>query len=66
VTSLELAIKALAQQWAVEGRRAESERTKRDLDQRIFALEVLCVRLGYERLEVDLELLRGEVAGVSA
>jgi hypothetical protein len=55
---VQLAIKALAQQFELEGCATTDAQTKRDCDRMIFALELLSVRCGFERLEVDLELAR--------
>lgn len=63
MNELQLAIRALAQQWSVEARESADPQKRRDLERQIFGLEVLCVRLGLATCEVDLEFAREAING---
>lgn len=63
MNATQLAIKALAQQWELDARVTDNPKTKHDLYRQLFALQVLCIRLGFDSLEVDLELAMASVSG---
>lgn len=63
MTDIKLQIKTLAQQWQVQAHNTKSESERRDFERQIFGLEMLCVRMGWDTLEVDLEFSRSAING---
>ena len=63
MNATQLAIKALAQQWELDARVTDNPKTKHDLYRQLFALQVLCIWLGFDSLEVDLELAMSSFSG---